>query len=62
MLESLFNKVAGLKRSATLLKRDSTQVFPCEICEFFKNTFFYRLPPVAASEIKEIFNFLQFSL
>ena len=38
VLESLFNKVAGLKRSATLLKRDSTQVFPCEICEIFKNT------------------------
>ena len=22
----------------------------CEICEIFKNTFFYRTPPVAASE------------
>ena len=62
VLESLFNKVAGLKRSATLLKRDSTQVFPCEICEIFKNTLFYRTPPVAVSEIKEVFNFLRFSL
>ena len=62
MLESLFNKVAGLKRSATLLKRDSTQMFPYEIYEIFRNTFFYRTPPVAASEIKEIFEFLRFSL
>ena len=28
-----------------------TQVFSCEICETFKNTFFYRAPPVAASAI-----------
>ena len=25
------------------------QVFSCELCEIFKNTFFYRTPPVAAS-------------
>ena len=25
-------------------------MFSCEICESFKNTFFYRTPPVAASE------------
>ena len=24
-----------------------TQVFPSEFCEIFKNTFFYRTPPVA---------------
>ena len=36
-------------RPATLLKRDSTQVFSCEYCEIFKNTFFfYRAPPVVA--------------
>ena len=29
-------------------KCSQTQVFSCEICEFFKNTFFYRTPPVAA--------------
>ena len=34
-MESLFNKVAGLKRSATLLKRDSTQMFPYEIYKIF---------------------------
>ena len=61
VLEPFFNKVAGLKRSANLLKRDSTQVFLCEICKIFKNTFVYRTPLVAASEIKA-FNFQCFLL
>ena len=26
----------------------TTQVFFCECCEFFKSSFFYRTPPVAA--------------
>ena len=39
MPESLFNKVAGLR----------PQVFTCEFCEIFKNTFFYRTPPIATS-------------
>ena len=34
-----FNKVAGL-RLATLLKRDSAQVFSCEFCKVSMNTFF----------------------
>ena len=55
MLGSLFNKVTGLKRSATLLKRDSTQVFPCEICKIFKNTYFYGTPPVATSKLAKMF-------
>ena len=37
------------KDVATLLKKDSTQVFSCEFCEIFKNTFFYRTHLVAAS-------------
>ena len=37
VLESLFNKVAGLL------------VFSCEYCETFKSSFFYRTPPVTAS-------------
>ena len=32
------------------LKKISTQVFFCEICDSFKNTFFYKTTPVAASE------------
>ena len=35
VLETLFNKVAGLKET-------STQVFSCENCKIFKNTFFLR--------------------
>ena len=49
MLESLLNKVAGL-RFVTLLKNPPTQVFSCEICETFKNTYFHRTLPVAASD------------
>ena len=45
MLESLFNKVAGL-RPATLLKRD---LFSCDYCEAFKNSFSYRIPLVTTS-------------
>ena len=33
------------------LLKTPTQVFSYEICEIFKNTFFYRIPPVAAFEI-----------
>ena len=47
-LSLFFNKVTGL-RSATLLKKTLAQVFSREFCEIFKNTFFYRTPPVAAS-------------
>ena len=45
-----FDKIAGL-RPSTLLKKKLAQVFSCEFCEIFKNTFFYRTPPVAASDI-----------
>ena len=42
-----------------LLKRHSdTGAFPCEICEIFKNTFFYRTPPLAAS-VKNIYEINQ---
>ena len=39
MLESLFNKVADL--------RAPTKVFSCEYCKIFKNSFFYRISPLA---------------
>ena len=48
MLESLFNKVLGL-RSETLLKRDSNTGVSCEICEIFKNTCFEEHLPTTAS-------------
>ena len=31
-------------------KETLKQMFPCEFCEIFKNTFSYRIPPVAAPE------------
>ena len=44
-----FNKVAGL-RTATLSKKETlAQVFYCEFCKISKNTFPYKIPPVAAS-------------
>ena len=49
MLESLFNKVAGL-RATTLLKQDSTQVFYCEIWELFKDTYFEEHLPTNVSK------------
>ena len=50
VLEFLF-KVAGLKRSAILWKRDSsTGAFQWNL----GNTFFYRTPLVAASESKRV--------
>ena len=30
-------------------KETLAQVFSCELCEIYKNTFSYRTPPVAAS-------------
>ena len=45
-------------RAATLLKGDSDTSNFCEHCENFKNSFFYRTPPLAASEIsKQTFPF-----
>ena len=37
-------------KACDLVKKETpAQVFFCEFCEIFKNTFFYRTPPVAAS-------------
>ena len=44
-LEPHFNKVFN-----KLYKKETpTQLFPCEICNIFKNAFFYRTSPTAAS-------------
>ena len=44
-----FNKVAGLRPQAfKFIKKDSlAKVFSSEFCEFSKNIFFKRTPPVA---------------
>ena len=49
MLESLFNKAAGLKVYNFIETKTPTQVFSCKYCEIFKNSFFDRTPWVAAS-------------
>ena len=41
------NKVADT--SNVIQKATLAQVFSCDFCEFFKNTFFHRAPTVAAS-------------
>ena len=57
LFQSLFfNNVAG-RRPATLLKKESqAQLFSCEFCGIFKNTFFYRMPLVAASVYTSFIN------
>ena len=39
-----------LREARNFIKKDTLpQVFSCEFCEIFKNRFFYRTPPMAAS-------------
>ena len=45
----LFNKVDFIK------KETLAQVFSCKFCEISKNTFLYRTPLAAASEVTEFF-------
>ena len=45
-------------RSRTLLKETPRQVFSYEYCEIFKNSLFYRTPPVAASLTSRNIKFL----
>ena len=42
MLESPFNKVAGLKVCIFIKKETPTQLFSCEYCEILKNSFFIK--------------------
>ena len=50
--ECFLLKTWGLRPEACnfLKKETPAQVFSYEFCEIFKNTFFYRTPPVAASK------------
>ena len=45
-----FNTVTGL-RPATLLKKTLAQVFFCEFCQIYMNSFSYKTPLVAASRL-----------
>ena len=65
---SLENKIQVLKIVVEAIKKSECKnhckkkvgknieavVRRCEFCEIFKNTFFYRTPPVAASEIASV--------
>ena len=47
----VFCKEGILKISPKNEKETLAQMFSCEFCEIFQNTFFHRTPPVAASEM-----------
>ena len=49
VLESLFNKVAGLK-ACNYIKETPTQVFSCEYYKIFKNTYFEKHLRAAAPD------------
>ena len=51
MLESIYFFFLNLQAQNLpfFLKRVATQVFSCGVYEIFKNTFFYRTPPVTVS-------------
>ena len=47
-------KKSVLIKFAKFTGKHLAQLFPCEFCEIFKNSFFHRTPPVAASGIGSI--------
>ena len=51
LCQSLFlHKNAGLPQTCNFFKKEAlAQVFSCEFCKVFRNNFFYRTTPVAAS-------------
>ena len=51
-----FNKVAGLRPGTCnfIKKKTLAQVFYCQFCEIFKNAFFYRTPPVTATDFLKV--------
>ena len=46
-----FNKVTGLRPATLRKKRLWHKCFICEFCEILKNTYYFRTPLMAASEI-----------
>ena len=50
MSSFFFNKIAGLKPVTFLKKRLGHRCFSVDFANFFQNTFFYRTPPMAASD------------
>ena len=44
-------QIIGLGPATLLRKKTVAQVFSCQFCEIYKNTFYYRTPLVAASGV-----------
>ena len=53
MPESLFQSRCRPQACKFIKTETLAQVFSCEICEFFKNIFFYRTSLMAASAVKK---------
>ena len=51
---SNYNVLWSVNLGNMKIKKTLAQVFSCEFCEIFKNTFLYRTPPVAGSIISLI--------
>ena len=49
-----FYKNTSIRLLFFIKKEIVVQMFSCEFCEIFRNTFFYRIPSVAAPVIREI--------
>ena len=57
LCQSLFvNKVPGLRpKACNFIKKETlAQVFSCDFCKISKNTFFYRTPPMGASDFVKL--------
>ena len=52
-------QIIGLGPATLLRKKTLAQVFCCEFCEIYKNTFYYRTPPLAASGVLINFTILE---
>ena len=53
--KSLFNKFAGLQPCIFIKKETPTQVFSCEICETFTNTYFEEhLRTTASGQLRSV--------
>ena len=50
LLESLFNKVAGLQADCFIKKRLQHRYFLVDFAKFLKTPFFNKTPPMVASE------------
>ena len=62
MLESLLNKIAGLKVCNFIKKETPPQLFFCEYCEIFKNSFFHGTPWLLLKMVEEFLRNSEFTL